>query len=322
MLVNLGTPDAPEAKAVKRYLREFLSDKRVVDYPRLVWLPVLHGIILNVRPRKTAALYAKIWHRESGKSPLAYFTERQAEGVKARLSPALIVRHAMRYGSPSIDDRLREMTAEGCDRILIVPLYPQYSATTTATVMDKVSACMSEMAWQPALRSLPPFYDDPSYLDALEGSVRRALPEGAERIILSYHGIPERYFAQGDPYHCHCQKTSRLLRERMGWSPNFAPIGFQSKFGPEKWLDPSTESLVIRAAKDGIKRLAVIAPAFVSDCLETLEEVAIGLAETFEEHGGEVLTAIPCLNDDPQFLDSLAQMIERELGGWEPAATS
>lgn len=316
LLVNLGTPDAPEAGAVRRYLREFLSDKRVVDYPRAFWYPVLYGIILNTRPSKTAKLYKSIWHEKSGQSPLAYYTQLQTRGLAEQLGPEVTVDYAMRYGNPSISDRIESLKADGHDRIVVLPLYPQYSATTTATVTDKVAEVLGQMTWQPSVRIMPPFHGEPSYIDALEASVRRHLPEGTERIILSYHGIPERYFRDGDPYHCHCQKTSRLLRERMGWDETFAPLGFQSKFGPEKWLEPSTQSLVEKAAEEGLKKIAVIAPAFVSDCIETLEEIGIGLREVFTEKGGEDLVAIPCLNGDTAFIDCLEGLARRELSGW------
>ena len=281
-------------------------------------MPVLHGIILNTRPKKTGAAYAKIWRTESDESPLRHYTRVQAEGVAARLPDGMRVDWAMRYGTPGIAETMTRMQAEGCDRILIVPLYPQYSATTTGTVGDAVARHLASVVWQPSVRTLPPFHDEPAYIDALAASARTHVGD-AEQVILSFHGLPQRYFRAGDPYHCHCQKTARLLREAIGWDEAFAPVGFQSKFGPEKWLEPSTESLVEKAAADGVKRLAVMAPAFVSDCIETLEEVGIGLAETFEAAGGERLVAVPCLNDDAAFLDALAALVRRELGGWVPA---
>ncbi|WOI53298.1 ferrochelatase [Parvularcula sp. LCG005] len=320
LLVNLGTPDKADAASVRRYLREFLSDRRVVDYPRAFWLPVLYGVILNTRPAKTAKLYQSIWHEPTDESPLRYYTRGQAEGIAEILGTGVTVDWAMRYGNPSIGSRIDALKAEGCDRILVVPLYPQYSATTTATVVDAASAHLKTMAWQPALRIAPAFHDAPGYIAGLEASMRAHVPADAERVILSFHGIPERYFKAGDPYHCHCQKTARLLRERMGWSEQFAPLAFQSKFGPEKWLEPSTESLVVKAAEEGLKSIAIAAPAFVSDCIETLEEIGIQLRETFEEHGGKHLTAIPCLNTDPQFVEFLANFVQNELGGWvEPS---
>lgn len=320
LLVNLGTPEALTDEAVRKYLAEFLSDRRVVDYPAWLWQPVLRGIILNTRPSKTRAAYAKIWDKETGESPLRRYTREQAEKLKAKLPGSLVVDWAMRYGIPGIAGRLDAMKELGCDRILIVPLYPQYSATTTGTVGDAVYAWAMKQPWQPALRMTPAFHDDPRLIEALAETCREHVAEDTERVILSFHGLPERYFQAGDPYHCHCQKTARLLREAMGWPDTFAPTSFQSKFGPEKWLEPSTESLVEKAAEDGLKKIAVITPGFVSDCIETLEEVGIGLAETFEEHGGEQLTAIPCLNSSDAFIDVLDNLVRRELGGWMPSS--
>lgn len=320
LLVNLGTPDKADAPSVRRYLAEFLADKRVVDYPRAFWLPVLYGVILNVRPKKTAALYQSIWRTQSDESPLRYYTRAQADGIKEALPDGLNVDWAMRYGNPAIKAQLHAMQAQGCDRILVVPLYPQYAGSTTATVVDEVGRVLRGLAWQPSIRIAPPFHDAPGYIDALEASMRAHVPADAERVILSFHGIPQRYFSSGDPYHCHCQKTARLLRERLGWDQTFAPTAFQSKFGPEKWLEPSTESLVEAAGKEGLKRLAIAAPAFVSDCIETLEEISMGLEETFHEAGGDTLTAVPCLNDDEMFIQFLTAHVTQELGGWLPAA--
>lgn len=316
ILVNLGTPNSPDAKSVRRYLREFLSDRRVVDYPRLLWWPLLNGIILNTRPPKTAKLYREIWNEADDESPLKTFTRLQANYVRDRLADGIVTEYAMRYGEPSIEGRIKEMQAAGCDRILVVPLYPQYSATTTGTVVDEVGRVLAGLAHQPTIRIAPPFYDADPYIDALVQSARRALSQDTQRIILSFHGIPQRYFDAGDPYHCHCKKTARLLCEKMGWTDDFVKIGFQSRFGPEKWLEPSTESLVLEAASEGLDNIAVMAPAFVSDCLETLEEIGISLARTFEEAGGKSLKAIPCLNDDKAFVDFLADLTQNELSGW------
>lgn len=319
LLVNLGTPDAATPSAVKRYLREFLSDKRIVDLPRALWLPILHGIILNVRPAATAKNYAKIWRKESDESPLRYYTRAQAEALSEQMDEDIIVDWAMRYGTPSISERIAVMKEKGVTRLVVAPLYPQYSATTTASVTDAVFAALKDMRWQPALRIAPPFYDDPSYIGAL-ASVTRShlalLDWEPERVLLSYHGLPERYFLAGDPYHCHCAKTSRLLREEMGWSEDFAPLVFQSKFGREKWLEPATEDTLKQLAGDGFKRVAVITPAFVSDCIETLEEISIAGHETFVEAGGEALAAIPCLNDSRPMIDLLEILMRRETAGW------
>ncbi|MEM9839696.1 MAG: ferrochelatase [Pseudomonadota bacterium] len=316
LLVNLGTPEALTKQAVRTYLAEFLSDRRVVDYPAALWQPVLQGIILNTRPAKTCAAYAKIWDQETNESPLRRYTREQSEKLAQRLSGEIVVDWAMRYGVPAVGDRLSAMKQLGCDRILVLPLYPQYSATTTGTACDAVFDWAKQQPWQPALRVVPPFHDDPGLIKALARTCREHVTPETERVILSFHGLPQRYFRAGDPYHCQCQKTARLLREEMGWSDTFAPTAFQSKFGPEKWLEPSTENLVIQAAEEGLKNIAVITPGFVSDCIETLEEVGLELAETFEECGGEHLTAIPCLNSSDDFIDVLERLSLRELEGW------
>ena len=318
LLVNLGTPDAPEAGAVRRYLAEFLSDERIVDLPRALWLPVLHGIILNVRPAITARNYAKIWRMESNESPLRYYTRAQAEGL-AKTFPGVTVDWAMRYGAPSVASRLEAMKQDGCERILVIPLYPQYSATTTASVADAVFDAVKKMRWQPAIRMAPAFHDEPAYIDALAAVTCRHLETqgfAPERIILSYHGLPQRYFDEGDPYYCHCAKTSRLLREKMGWTEAFAPMAFQSKFGREKWLEPATEDTIKKLAGEGVKKLAVIMPGFVSDCIETLEEIDMAGRETFMEAGGEAYASIPCLNDAPEAISLLETLARRETAGW------
>ena len=318
LLVNLGTPDAAEPGAVRRYLAEFLSDERIVDLPRALWLPVLHGIILNVRPAATARNYAKVWRAESNESPLRYYTRMQAEKLAAKIGGAR-VDWAMRYGHPSVASKLEAMKAEGCERILVVPLYPQYSATTTASVADAVFDAVKRMRWQPAIRMAPAFHDEAAYIEALAQVTRRHLSSldfAPERIVLSYHGLPQRYFEAGDPYHCHCAKTSRLLREKMGWTEEFAPMAFQSKFGREKWLEPATDESIRTLASNGVKKLAVIMPGFVSDCIETLEEIAIAGRETFLEAGGEAFSAIPCLNDSPEAVSMLEIIARRETAGW------
>lgn len=320
LLVNLGTPEGTDAASVRKYLREFLSDKRVVDYPRAFWLPLLHGIILNTRPAKTGRAYAKIWREESNESPLRYYTRMQAEGMCDNIgNDDLIIDWAMRYGTPSIQSRIDALTGAGCTRILIVPLYPQYSATTTGTVNDEVFRILMKRPWQPAIRSAPAFHDHPSYIEALANVTRRhlgTLDHIPERILLSFHGLPERYFKNGDPYYCHCAKTARLLRAEMGWSEEFSPLTFQSKFGPEKWLGPATDATLKEMAAQGIKNVAVITPGFVSDCIETLEEIEIAAGENFVAAGGENLSLIPCLNDAPEMLEFLSAMVSKELGGW------
>ncbi len=318
LLVNLGTPDEPTPGAVRRYLGEFLSDERIVDLPRALWLPILHGVILNVRPAATARNYAKIWRTESNESPLRYYTRAQAEGLARRLN-GVTVDWAMRYGNPSVASRLEVMKESGCERILVVPLYPQYSATTTASVTDAVFDAVKAMRWQPALRTAPAFHDEPHYIEALAAVTRRHLAAqdfAPERVVISFHGLPQRYFDLGDPYHCHCAKTARLLRARMGWTEDFAPLAFQSKFGREKWLEPATEDTINRLAGEGVKKLGVIMPGFVADCIETLEEIDIAGRETFMAAGGEAFTSIPCLNDAPEMTMLLETIARRETAGW------
>lgn len=318
LLVNLGTPDAPTASAVRRYLAEFLSDPRIVELPRALWLPILHGIILNVRPAATARNYARIWLEAENESPLRYYTRRQATLADAD-NDEIMIDWAMRYGAPSIAERMEALKTAGADRILIVPLYPQYSATTTGSVHDAVFDAVKAMRWQPALRIAPAFHDDPAYIDALAAVTKRrldALGWTPDRVIMSFHGLPERYFLAGDPYHCHCQKTARLLRDKMGWPEEFAPLAFQSKFGRDKWLEPATDAMIGDLAANGVKKVAVIMPGFISDCIETLEEIAIAGRETFESAGGEHFDAIPCLNDAPETIALLQQIIARETAGW------
>ena len=319
LIVNLGTPSEATPAAVRRYLREFLSDIRVVDLPRPLWLPILYGVILPVRSGATARNYQKIWRTESNESPLRYYTRRKAEALSDALDGDITIDWAMRYGEPSIGERINALHKAGCTRILVVPLYPQYSATTTASVADGVFAALKKMRWQPTIRMAAPFYDDPTYIEALATSAQRhlsSLNHEPERIILSYHGLPQRYFDAGDPYHCHCAKTSRLLREAMNWSDEFAPMAFQSKFGREKWLEPATDAMIDDFAAKGVKRLAVMAPSFVADCIETLEELDIAAREAFLSGGGEHFSVVPCLNDAPEMISSLSALIRRETSGW------
>ena len=321
LLVNLGTPDGHDKANMRRYLKQFLSDRRVIELPRAVWWPVLNGIILNTRPKRSGALYASIWNEERDESPLRTFTRSQGEQLAHRLSghAQVHVDWAMRYGNPSIPSVMERMQGEGCERILVFPLYPQYSATTTATVNDVVFAhCMSKR-WMPAIRTVPPYHDDPRYIEALGRSVRTAL-DGLdfepEHIVASYHGIPKKYFEKGDPYHCHCQKTSRLLREHMGWPDGYLISTFQSRFGPDEWLQPYTDKTVERLAHEGVRRIAVMNPGFASDCLETLEEINGEVREEFEGAGGEHFAHIPCLNDSPGGMDVIETTVRRELQGW------
>jgi len=313
LLINLGTPDAPEARAVRRYLAEFLSDPRVIEIPAIAWKPILHGIVLRTRPRKSAEAYNQIWTNEG--SPLRVIAHRQAEALRARL-PGLSVHYAMRYGNPGIGAAIEKMVGEGCRRILAAPLYPQYCAATTATANDAVFAALARMRLQPALRTLPPYYDDPLYIDALATNLKRQLAKldfQPERLLLSFHGMPVRTLDQGDPYHCHCRKTGRLLGDALGREVD---IAFQSKFGRAKWLEPATEATLAAYPKQGVKRIAIAAPGFSADCIETLEELGIRGRETFEHAGGERFALLDCLNDSPESIAMLERLISRELAGW------
>lgn len=321
MLVNLGTPDGTDFASMRRYLREFLSDRRVIEWPRAVWYPILYGIVLNTRPKKSGAAYDEIWNKELDESPLRTFTRSQS----ARLADALkahehvVVDWAMRYGNPSIESVLDRLTAEGCERIVMFPLYPQYSATTTATVNDKFFEALSKRRWMPAVRTVPAYHDEPVYIEALARSIERhlaALDFEPQVVIASYHGIPKSYFERGDPYHCHCMKTTRLLRERLGWDEKRLMTCFQSRFGPEEWLQPYTDKTVEQLARDGVRSIAVFNPGFVSDCLETLEEIAGEAGELFHEAGGQNFTHIPCLNDSDEGMAVIEAMVRRELAGW------
>jgi len=320
LLVNLGTPDGTDYWSMRRYLSEFLSDPRIIEVPKLVWQPILQGIILTFRPSKSGAAYRSIWNTEKDESPLRTYTRAQAEGLAAKIgSEQVMVDWAMRYGTPSIPQRLEALTEAGCDRVFVLPLYPQYSGTTTASVHDKLFQAMGAMRRQPALRVAPSFHDDPVYIDALAKSVERHLASldwEPEVMLASFHGIPKSYFMKGDPYHCHCAKTARLLRERLGWSEDRLKLTFQSRFGPTEWLQPYTDKTIEELAQKGVKRLAVVSPAFISDCVETLEELALEARETFDEHGGEHYTVVPCLNDTEDAIDLLAHLTRRELAGW------
>lgn len=321
LLVNLGTPDGTDKASMRRYLEEFLTDKRVIEWPRALWYPILYGIVLNRRPAKVGEAYALIWNKERNESFLRTYTRSQAEKLSETYAetPDLVIDWAMRYGQPSIPARIDALKAAGCERILIFPLYPQYAASTTATVNDKAFETLLKMRWQPALRTVPPYHDDPVYIEALANSVTRHL-EGLdwepEVILTSFHGIPQSYFKKGDPYHCQCQKTARLLREKLGMSEERLKITFQSRFGPEEWLQPYTDKTVEDLAKKGTKRIAVMNPGFVSDCLETLEEIGEQARESFLEHGGEKFTHIPCLNDTEDGMRVIRHVVARELKGW------
>jgi protoporphyrin/coproporphyrin ferrochelatase len=314
LLVNLGTPDAPTTQAVRRYLKQFLSDRRVVEIPAILWQPILRGIILNTRPQKSAQAYAEVWSEDG--SPLAAITKQQTRALAARMGDAVLVRYAMRYGQPAIGATLDEMIAAGCQRILIAPLYPQYCGATTATVTDAVGEHLASLRWQPALRSLPPYHDHPAYVSALKASVEtalKALDFVPDVLLASFHGMPERTLLLGDPYHCQCLKSARLLSEAMGRE---IQVSFQSRFGNAKWLDPATDATIERLARAGTKRLAIFAPGFSADCLETLEELAMQGRDTFVEHGGAQFAYLPCLNDSTPGMDMLEALVRSELSGW------
>jgi len=323
LLANLGTPDDYSYWPMRRYLNEFLSDQRVIDYPKWKWQPLLQLIILTKRPFTSGAAYKSIWNHERGESPLMTITRDQTEKLaaemQARHGDRVMVDFCMRYGNPSTKSKVARMVEAGCDRILFAPLYPQYAGATTATANDQFFRALMEETWQPATRTLPAYYDHPAYIDALAGSVTRAYSDMAtapDLLVASYHGMPERYLMQGDPYHCQCQKVTRLLRESLGWDADRIVTTFQSKFGPEEWLKPYTVEEVARLAKAGKKRIAIIAPAFSADCIETLEEINEEIRDAFIEAGGEEFTYIPCLNDDDAHIAALAQVIDENLAGW------
>jgi len=319
LVVNLGTPDSPDVPAVKRYLKEFLSDSRVVEIPKLIWQPILRGIILNTRPKKSAHAYSQVWSEDG--SPLAAITKAQARALQERLGDAVIVRHAMRYQSPAMAQELDALLAAGCERILVAPLYPHYSGATTASALDAVADWIKARRRLPALRTLPPYHDDPAYIGALHTQMARemaALPFTPELLLLSYHGMPERTLFLGDPYHCHCRKTSRLLAERFAQSHPGLRIEttFQSRFGRAKWLEPATDTVLLEEAAKGTRSIAIAAPAFSADCLETLEELAIRGKEDFFEAGGTHFATLTCLNAGPEGMDMLEALTRRELSGW------
>jgi ferrochelatase len=317
LLVNLGTPDAPDAASVRRYLAEFLSDRRVVEIPQLVWQPILRGLVLTTRPKKSAHAYRQVWTEEG--SPLAAITTAQAGKLQQRLGEDVTVAYAMRYGTPGIAAELQKLVDAGCERILLAPLYPQYSAATTATAVDKAADALKALRWQPALRTLPPYHDDPLYIEALARDLSAqldALDFAPQVLLLSFHGMPERTLHLGDPYHCQCRKTARLLEEALARPDLRMVTTFQSRFGRAKWLEPATEAVLADEAAKGTKRLAVAAPGFAADCLETLEELAIRGREQFLAAGGEHYAALACLNAGAAGMDMLEGLVRRELAGW------
>jgi ferrochelatase len=322
LIVNLGTPDAADARSVRRYLKEFLSDRRVIEDNSLLWKFVLHGIILTIRPRIKASDYEKIWNRVHDESPLKTITRAQSGKLAKALASAgakLVVDWAMRYGNPSIALRLAALGEAGCERILVVPLYPQYAAATTATVCDEVFRCLMRMRWQPTIRIAPPYFDEPVYIEALAQTMKGTLMRlgfEPEIILASYHGLPKDYFLKGDPYYCHCAKTTRLLREQLGLDEKKLMMTFQSRFGRAEWLQPYTIETVQQLAESGCKNLLVITPGFAADCLETLEEIAVENAGVFKEHGGKNFAVVPCLNDSDPGIKVIETIVRRELQGW------
>jgi ferrochelatase len=314
LLINLGTPNSPEPGSVRLYLKEFLSDPRVVEIPQLVWQPILRGVILRTRPKKSAHAYRQVWTDQG--SPLAAITARQALALKHAFGESVTVDHAMRYGKPAISEKIDALKAQGCERILIAPLYPQYCAATTATANDEAFLHLRRMRWQPAVRTLPPYHDDPAYIRALAIRVRESLALldfEPEAILASFHGVPQRTLELGDPYHCHCRKTARLLSAELGQD---LITTFQSRFGRAKWLEPATDKVLAELPGKGVKRIAILAPGFSADCLETLEELSIRGRATFLEAGGSDFAYLPCLNDSTEGIEMLQQVISRELEGW------
>jgi ferrochelatase len=323
LLANLGTPDGHDYRSMRRYLSEFLSDKRVIDYPSWKWQPLLQTVILAKRPFTSGANYRLIWNNEANESPLMTITKAQtaaiAAALKARHGDRLVVDFCMRYGNPSTASKVQAMVAAGCEKIVFFPLYPQYAGATSATANDQFFRALMQEKRQPAVRTVAEYFDHPLYIEALAQSVEKAWAETGEKpekLVASYHGMPKRYLMQGDPYHCQCQKTTRLLRERLGWGPEMIDTSFQSVFGPEEWLRPYTVEHVAALAKQGIRRIAVIAPAFSADCIETLEEINGEIRESFVHAGGTDFTYIPCLNDTPAHVAALVAVIEENLAGW------
>jgi protoporphyrin/coproporphyrin ferrochelatase len=322
LLVNLGTPDATDAQSVRRYLREFLADKRVIEETGLLWKLALNGVILPFRPRRKGRDYARIWNREKNESPLKTITRSQADKLGSILQPLgrhVVVDWAMRYGNPSIASRLDALAEKGCERILLVPLYPQYAAATTATACDEAFRVLMRMRRQPTLRVVPPYFDDPVYIEAMASTLETELarlPFRPDVILASFHGIPKSYFDKGDPYYCHCAKTARLLRERLKLDEDKFRLTFQSRFGRAEWLSPYTDMTVKSLARQGVKSIAVITPGFAADCLETLEEIGVENAHIFKKNGGENFIQIPCLNDSEPGMLVIWTVVLRELKGW------
>jgi ferrochelatase len=320
LLVNLGTPEAPDIASVRRYLAQFLSDRRVVDLPRALWLPILYGVVLNTRPQRSAKLYELIWNSDTGEGPLKTFTRLQAEKLQARMGGSrVIVDYALRYGAPSIATQIESLTARGCERIALLPLYPQYASSSTGSAADAAFDALRDMRKQPALRIGAPYYDDPAYIDALAANIRGALAAldfEPEVIVASFHGLPQAQIDRGDPYRDHCEATWRLLCESLGMSPKRLRLAFQSRFGRAQWMEPYTSDVVTELAGEGVKRIAVVAPGFSADCLETIEELGVEIRDLFLEKGGEKFARLPCLNDSEESMALIETLAKRETAGW------
>ncbi|HEV2554352.1 MAG TPA: ferrochelatase [Bosea sp. (in: a-proteobacteria)] len=323
LLMNLGTPEGTTYWPMRAYLKEFLSDRRVIETSRWLWWPLLNLVILTTRPSRKGKDYASVWNNERDEGPLKTITRSQTEQLAARLTAEhgerLVFDWAMRYGLPDVKSRLEALLAQGCDRILMVPLYPQYAAPTSATACDQAFRALMTMRWQPAVRVAPPYHDDPAYIKALADSMRASLAKldfDPEVILCSFHGMPKDYLLKGDPYHCHCAKTWRLLREELGYSRERFRMTFQSRFGPDEWLKPYTDETVKSLASSGVKSMAIVAPGFSADCLETLEELDVENREIFLHNGGQQFAYLPCLNDSPEGVDAIEAVVRRELMGW------
>lgn len=326
LLINLGTPDGTDYRSVRRYLSEFLSDRRVIEASPWVWQPILQGVVLSLRPRKSGAAYRRIWNRDQNESPLRTYTRAQASMLAARLAPdGVPVAWGMRYGTPSVGSAIDSLMAQGCARIVILPLYPQYSATTTATANDQAFRALMRLRLQPIVRTVPSFPDHPLYIEALAASVRNALGGldwKPDMLIGSFHGLPRSYAEAGDPYPEECERTMRALRLSLGLDEELSPLTYQSRFGPAKWLEPYTAPTVVALAQAGVRRIALVMPGFLSDCIETLDEIGNELREAFLHAGGEKFCAIPCLNDDKPAIDMLEALARAELRGWMPGASA
>ncbi len=321
LLINLGTPDATSYWPMRRYLKEFLSDRRVIEANPLLWWPILNLVILTVRPTRSGHAYEKIWNRERNESPLRTFTRAQSDLIAKAYAGnnRILADWAMRYGTPAIGDKLQALKDQGCNRIILFPLYPQYSAATSATALDKSYDTLKTMRWQPAIRTVPPYFDHPAYIDAIAQSLERhmkTLTWKPDRILVAFHGLPKEYLDKGDPYHCHCQKTLRLLRTKLGLPENKLQLVFQSRFGKAEWLQPYAQETVEALPRQSVKNLLMISPGFASDCVETLEELAIGLKETFHENGGQNFAVVPCLNDSEASIALLKKLLDEEMQGW------